>query len=69
MVAIGVIVLGIAAYLILVAIDAWFFMLAIGIMHNDWWNFIPPMGFGTAFAISLVLSIPLFMIGAVASNK
>ncbi len=30
------------------AIAAWSVMLAVGILHNDWWAFIPPMGFATA---------------------
>lgn len=33
------------------AIGAWSVMLAIGIMHNDWWAFIPPMGFATAMKV------------------
>ncbi len=31
--------------------SAWGIMLVVGILHNDYWNFIPPMGFNTAFTI------------------
>ncbi len=30
------------------AIAAWSAMIAVGVLHNDWWTFIPPMGFATA---------------------
>jgi hypothetical protein len=37
-----------------VSLGSWSLMLIVGIMHNDWWSFIPPMGYETAFLIVLV---------------
>jgi hypothetical protein len=33
---------------------SWALMLTVGILHNDWWSFIPPMGYQTAFLVVLV---------------
>lgn len=34
-------------------LTAWSVMVAVGVAHNDWWSFIPPMGFRTAMLITL----------------
>ena len=31
---------------------SWNFMLVVGVMHNDWWSFIPPVGIGAALTIA-----------------
>lgn len=41
----------------IVGASSWGLMLVVGIMHNDWWAFIPPMGFKTAFLIVLVPTV------------
>jgi hypothetical protein len=46
-----------AVYLAGWAIAAFSAMITVGILHN-WWSFIPPMGFGTAFAL---VALPLLI--------
>ncbi len=36
-------------------VTSWALMLMIGVLHNDYWSTIPPMGFATA---ALVVGIP-----------
>ena len=45
-------------YLAGVATAAWGLMLGVGVAHNIWWAAMPTMGYGTAFEIILVASIP-----------
>jgi hypothetical protein len=51
--------------------SAWGLMLTISVIHNQWWDFIPTMGFGTALAISffpLLFSTLFSIIGQVAKE-
>lgn len=41
-------------YFIVWPITAFSTMIVVGNMHNDWWSFIPPMGYGAALAISAI---------------
>ena len=63
MVILVVILLVVMAY----AVEAFFLMLGVGIMHLDWWHSLPSMGFGPAFLITFCLDmfLTLIIVGAV----
>lgn len=48
----------IAAYVV----EATLLMISFGVMHLDWWQAMPPMGFGAALSITLCLDTFLTMI-------
>ena len=58
-----VILLAVIAY----AVEAFFLMLGVGIMHLDWWQAMPSMGFGAAFGITFCLDmfLTIIVVGAV----
>jgi hypothetical protein len=59
-----------------VAISAWGLMLASSTAHNIWWSSVPALGYGDAFSIVFMFSIPLAisavvigLIRAIASDR
>lgn len=45
-------VLWLAAIVAVWLLASWDFMLVVGVMHIDWWSFIPPVGIRAALTIS-----------------
>jgi hypothetical protein len=58
-----VILMVVLAYMV----EAFFLMLGVGIMHLDWWQAMPSMGFGAAGLITFCLDtfLTLIIVGAV----
>ena len=43
------------ASLLINFLNGWFFMLGIGVVHNDWWTTVPPVGYFTSVLIVVLL--------------
>jgi hypothetical protein len=50
MILLGFLIIAVAG----IGLGSWSLMLVVGILHNDYWSFIPPMGYETAFLVVLV---------------
>lgn len=54
-----------AASLVILAtalfVGAWMLMLTVGVLHHEWWSFIPTMSYKASLVISFVLMIRLII--------
>jgi hypothetical protein len=42
-------------------LGAWMLMLTVGVIHHEWWSFIPPMSFKASLILSFVLMVRLIV--------
>lgn len=54
-------VAGIAILAAAVFLGAWMLMLLVGVLHHEWWSFIPTMSYKASLVISFVLMLRLMM--------
>jgi hypothetical protein len=44
-------------------VSAWGEMLTVGVVHAQWWHFVPTMGYHTSLAITAVICVFAFGVG------
>jgi hypothetical protein len=62
---------GIAILAASVFLGAWMLMLTVGVLHHEWWQFLPTMSYEASLVISFVLMLRLIVghvIGEVAKE-
>lgn len=42
-------------------VGAWLLMITVGVLHHEWWSFIPTMSYKASLVISFVLMIRLII--------
>lgn len=54
-------VAGLAVITVAVFLGAWMLMLIVGVLHHEWWSFIPTMSYKASLTISFVLMLRLIL--------